>query len=79
MSELPPPNYDPYSNSAGDSSAPPPKDYDPYGASSQTTSGVPQLADPMDQSMNVGLLDMLEHGNYMGIMESVHGVTQMEV
>ena len=77
MSELPPPNYDPYSNSAGDSSAPPPKDYDPYGASSQTTSGVPQLADPMDQSMNVGLLDMLEHGNYMGIMESVHGVTQM--
>ena len=75
MSELPPPNYDPYSKTSGDSSSAPPADYDPY-ASTALKSGTPQLVDPMDQSMNVGLLDMLEHSNYMGIMESVHGVTQ---
>ncbi len=76
MSDLPPLNYDPYSNNSREGDAPP-KDYDPYGSNSPNTSTTPQLADPMAQSMDVSLFDMLEHGNYMGIMESVHGVTQM--
>ena len=50
---------------------------DPFAAGSTESAQIPTLADPLAQSMDVSLLDMLNHGSYMGVMESVHGVTQM--
>lgn len=50
---------------------------DPFAAGSTESAQVPTLADPLAQSMNVDLLDMLNHASYMGVMDSVHGVTQM--
>ena len=50
---------------------------DPFASGSTESMQVPSLSDPMAQSMDVGLLDMLNHASYMGVMDSVHGVTQM--